>query len=32
VWMAAAIAAAWFAWLVRTLMRRDAAMGQALPD
>ncbi|MFS2035277.1 hypothetical protein ACEN8I_14750 [Polaromonas sp. CT11-55] len=25
VWMAAAIAAAWFAWLVRTLMRRDAA-------
>lgn len=26
VWIAAAIAAAWFAWLVRTLMRRDAAM------
>jgi len=25
VWMAAAIAAAWFAWLVRTLMGRDAA-------
>lgn len=28
VWMAAAIAAAWFAWLVRALMQRDAA---ALP-
>ncbi|SFU83556.1 hypothetical protein SAMN05216350_10648 [Polaromonas sp. YR568] len=26
VWIAAAIAAAWFAWLVRALMRRDAAM------
>lgn len=29
VWIATAIAAAWFAWLVRALMRRDAAM---LPD
>lgn len=26
VWIAAAIAAVWFAWLVRVLMRRDAAM------
>jgi hypothetical protein len=26
VWMAAAIAAAWFAWLVRALMGRDAAV------
>jgi len=32
VWVAAAIAAAWFAWLVRALMRRDAAMAPALPD
>ena len=32
VWVAAAIAAAWFAWLVRVLMRRDAAMVPALPD
>jgi hypothetical protein len=30
VWMAAAIAAAWFAWLVRALMQRDAAI--AAPD
>ena len=29
VWIAAAIAAAWFTWLVRALMQRDAAM---LPD
>lgn len=29
VWVAAVIAAAWFAWLVRALMRRDAAM---MPD
>jgi hypothetical protein len=29
VWIAAAIAGAWFAWLVRALMQRDAAM---LPD
>lgn len=29
VWVAAAIAAAWFAWLVRALTQRDAA---ALPD
>lgn len=28
VWIAAAIAAAWFAWLVWALMRRDAAMLQ----
>ncbi|WP_411881585.1 hypothetical protein [Polaromonas sp. YR568] len=29
VWVAAVIAAVWFAWLVRALMRRDAAM---MPD
>lgn len=29
VWIAAVIAAAWFTWLIRALMRRDAAM---LPD